>query len=657
VQQKLVVDEATGHNAPAAPAVATLGHLIIEAAGFSAVFLLGRFLAVRVRLPFSNPDGIIGTLAAIRYNPANNIVRFLLITLFPTGALAAFFLLARGALVSWLFPLPLPEVSDEPGPRTVAWGWFLLPVVIVTALLVGLDSPSYMSVGSLEPFEEGLPLSAGMSYLSGGTPYRDFVFFHGLYDEPLRIAVSFKLFGHSIGAMRTLQSINKIVTFGLLAWFLFRLFRGNAASCVFALFALYWLEPAQEVLRQRAGIMHLHSVMIISRDMFLFAFLVVLTFLADKVRRPESAEKGIFWIAMVWSATPALGFIHSMERGIYLLVVFAVIVPVCYFLFFRGQPAAAPFLTGCAIGFFLSALLFTVLIRGAFAELGRFIALLVSNAVQLQFGYPYPVLDRPYTLIGLMMAFSCFWIFRMFFIHLRSGNGIVESIRGFLRKNFMEAALLFVSMLFYRNALGRTDWIHVAYVLSAPTILFLFVVIRHLFMPLSREIAIEKFARLKIAFVALFWIAAAGQGWILLGNVWRKDLLNENFPLAKDDSQYLPAPWKPVVSFLRQNLSPDESFYTLSDELSIYYFVGKPCPVRFPLLNMVVKNEQYQREIIADLEAHRVKYVVVDPQSDPFKFDGYSNELRAPLVFEYVRAHYQQYLDMDGQLIFARKGG
>ena len=114
---------------------------------------------------------------------------------------------------------------------------------------------------------------------------------------------------------------------------------------------------------------------------------------------------------------------------------------------------------------------------------------------------------------------------------------------------------------------------------------------------------------------------------------------------------------KSIVSFLRQNLSPEERFYTLSDELSIYYFVGKPCPVRFPLLDLVAKNEQYQREIIADLEIHNVKYVVVDPKSFYFQIDGYSNELRAPLVFEYVRAHYEQYLDIDGQLIFARKSG
>ena len=43
-----------------------------------------------------------------------------------------------------------------------------------------------------------------------------------------------------------------------------------------------------------------------------------------------------------------------------------------------------------------------------------------------------------------------------------------------------------------------------------------------------------------------------------------------------------------------------------------------------------MKDDQYQRKIIADLDAHRVKYIVWDPQSIYFQIDGFSNELRAP---------------------------
>jgi len=397
------------------------------------------------------------------------------------------------------------------------------------------------------------------------------------------------------------------------------------------------------------------------RDLVLFAFLTVLTFLAARVRRHKlsssrsvgaeaSAGKGIFWLSVALGALPGLGCIHSIERGVYLLVAFAVIVPACYFFFFRGGPSAKPFLAGCAGGFVFSAALLTILIRGAFQDLLRLTALLASTDVQLSFGFPYPFEAGPYVLISLMMAFNCFWVIRAFLRHWGAAQGLVEGIRNFTREHFMEAAMLLLSMLYYKNALGRSDWIHVAYVLSIPTILFLFIALQHFIQPL-----LLKIAPLRIAFITGVWILIAMQSFALLRNIPRHNLLRENFPLAVDDSQYLPDNWKGLVSFLRANLSRDESFYTLSDEISIYYFVGKLCPVRFPLLDMVVKNEYYQRQIITDLEAGNVKFVVGDFANQYYQLDGISNELRAPLVFDYIREHYQEHQKIDDQVILIRK--
>ena len=83
--------------------------------------------------------------------------------------------------------------------------------------------------------------------------------------------------------------------------------------------------------------------------------------------------------------------------------------------------------------------------------------------------------------------------------------------------------------------------------------------------------------------------------------------------------------------------------------------MGKLCPVRFPLLDMVVKNEYYQKQIMTDLEAGNVKFVVADFANPYYQLDGISNELRAPLVFEYIREHYQEHREIDGQVILIRK--
>ena len=619
---------------------------------FMMVFILSYLTALGVTLPFSNPHGIVGTLTAIQFNPHTNIVRFLIITISPALSLVAAYFLFPRYLQCRLFRAPFDEMPADTF-RPTRWRWVLAPLLVLTTLLVALDSASYMASGAFEPFEEGQPLSAGMSYLIGGTPYRDFVFVHGLYDEPLRAALAFTIFSPSISGLRALQSINKVLTFGFLTWFLFRAFRGKTVYAFALLFAFHQWRPEGADGVSRA-IWAVHPVIIVPRDMMLFAFLVGLTYLYERIGHDPGRSARLFWLAAAWSIVPGLGYIHSMERGIYLLLAFTIIAPFCYVLFFRGGPHARPFFLGCLVGLGSSLLVLTVLIDGAFGELGRFMSLLASNDIQLQFGYPYPFGALPYVAISMMMAFNCFWLVREFLIRCRHTAGLVPALREFLRTYLVEASLLLVSMLFYKNALGRPDWIHVAYVLPAPVILFALILLRHVLPPFLRGAGVAIAAGVRVAAVVAFWLLVAGWNVRLAASILREGVVEQNFPLGIEDGHYLPERWKRLVPFLRSTLSSNESFYMLSDELSLYYFVDKPCPVRFPMLDIVVKNERYQREIIADLEARRVKYVVYDPSSYYYQIDGFSNAVRAPLVFEYVHAHYRRYREIDGQVVLIR---
>ena len=79
---------------------------------------------------------------------------------------------------------------------------------------------------------------------------------------------------------------------------------------------------------------------------------------------------------------------------------------------------------------------------------------------------------------------------------------MIEGMRSFLRDYLVEASLLLVSMLFYKNALGRSDWIHVAYVLPIPVVLFSLIALRHVLAPLARHIGRPRIAGLTTAFAA-----------------------------------------------------------------------------------------------------------------------------------------------------------
>ena len=157
------VDSLTAPTAKATPNVRSVIPLV---AIFSGAFILASYFASLVELPFSNPHEIVGTLTEIRYNPSTNIGRFMLIVLLPTFALTVAFIVLPRARTQQLFPPPAAE-RNEAG-RSIWQQKIFVPVLIVGTFLVALDTASYLSVDSLENFEEGQTLSNGMSYLNDG---------------------------------------------------------------------------------------------------------------------------------------------------------------------------------------------------------------------------------------------------------------------------------------------------------------------------------------------------------------------------------------------------------------------------------------------------------------------------------------------------------
>lgn len=384
------------------------------------------------------------------------------------------------------------------------------------------------------------------------------------------------------------------------------------------------------------------------RDLALFAFLVVLALLAQRIQKPRS-PRGLFWTTAAFSAVPVFGYIHSMERGLYLVTAFAVLAPVLYIFFFREAPARMPFLKGCAAGFVFSLAVLAFLVHGDFPDLIRQSAFLASTDLQLQSGARFHFHDLVYAIVCLMMAFNLFSIAAEFLRHMRASRSTAQAIHGFLQSHLVEFGLLILSMLYFRNALGRFDWVHVAYVLPAPAVLFLYILFRRGIWPLLLRFGVLQKA-LNMG-VPLLCVLALG---ILSSKVIGGDLLSENFPLRYADDHYVPENWKQMIGFLRDNLAKDETFFILTDETSFYYFVGKECPVRFPLLSSVARSEKYQREIIDDLKSKKVKYVIADPRSKYYRMDGVPNDLKAPLVFEYIHEHYTAYRDIDGNMVYMK---
>ena len=162
----------------------------------------------RIQLPFSNPWGIVGLLSAQEYNPLNDMIRFLFLLTAPSVVLIFFF---SSRFTRELFISGIASVHSF-GPAT-SGKWFLrffIYLLVVAALFIACGAT--YRVHTLDTYHGGETLGAAIDYLSGKVPYRDTIFYHGAFRDPLRSVLAFKLFGKSIAAVRTLETILRIIT-------------------------------------------------------------------------------------------------------------------------------------------------------------------------------------------------------------------------------------------------------------------------------------------------------------------------------------------------------------------------------------------------------------------------------------------------------------
>ena len=111
------------------------------------------------------------------------------------------------------------------------------------------------------------------------------------------------------------------------------------------------------------------------------------------------------------------------------------------------------------------------------------------------------------------------------------------------------------------------------------------------------------------------------------------------FPLGIPDREFIPRNYIETISFLRKSLDENEGFFTMTSEASWYYFISKPCPTRFPVVWFAMPYF-YQNEIVDDLRKRNVKFILYRNVHWANEIDGFSNEIRLPIVVEYIKQKY-----------------
>ena len=560
----------------------------------SFVFLLGMVVSLmlydKIELPFSNPWDIKGPVAAIKYNPHNDILRFVLVVAFPSIFLLALTLnkYVRGLCISKV--ARFGSVENNKKKRKSAE--LLVYLLLFSALLV--QGGNTYRVQPLDTFHEGETLGPAIDYLNGEIPYKDFVFIHGVFHEPLRSVLAFKLFGQSIGSLRTLESLLGIVTLCLFTYTLHVLFKRNIhfTSISFGcLMVVNYLYPAKIIWY------------ITYIEIPLLLFLIVAVKIRGVITETDQGIRRIRTHLLLFFFTfiPTLSFANSIDRGFFLSTAATLYSIGIYWVFIRKTDWK--YLVSLLAGYVFGLVCVGMAIRWAFYDFVQYVVVLLRYE-PLMNGYVYPFLRAEFLLPVLLLSITLYWLTGRFIeTYWNQGRQFFNASKIFYVTHFLELLLFILAVFYFRRALGRADGAHLGGVTFAICILGGYVVMKHFTGPFF-ERRKRKQLLLTVASVFVlgffFTVATPAVDW----KNWYR------FPLAFRDEAFIPMSYQPAIVYLKKGLGHDEDFLTLTSEASWYYFLDKPCPIRFALIYQAMPHF-YQEEIVRTLKSRNIKYVPV----------------------------------------------
>lgn len=602
-----------------------------------AVFALGIGLGVLlwnlIKLPYHNSWGITGPLTFIKYNPLNTQVRFVVLIVLPALLLAIAYLLNVGGFRNVSFIEDSSELEPDLSEKTTrAKTWFFAIVLVLFAVLIALP----VQLSTFDTFHDGESLGPAINYNLGQVPYKDVNFFHGLYEDPLRSVLAFKLFGKSIGATKTMQSVNKLVVFLLLTFLLYKLFQGNFLYC-FTAFILFLTLQGLSVLTAPRNLF----LIIPPRAMTMVAFSLTVVYLREFIKREMTSRRRLFVICFFFSFIGVASFAYSIDMGLYLFVAYLILAIVLYVFIFHRSPLRITYLASSLLGPGLAVVLLGFLLRWDFGAFFRFTFWYIPKYKELADGYLYPLRSYQGFSVPLLIACSTFWVVYKGIQTLRANAKIRDAVRDFLRQYLIEFTLLVLAIFSYRSALGRAGQSHFAYSALFTYLLTTYILIKYYFhRMLNSDVAVT--SGVKKVFVCAVAVLVLVSSIQLVRGVVTKNTLAENFPLRTKDSQFVPTKWKAAIRFLKKNLGKDESFVTMTNEASWYYLVDRPSPTRFQVV-MGAMPYFYQRDLVNDIKNKNVKFIIYKNQNWFNHIDEIPNEKRLPIVYKYINSSFEPY--------------
>lgn len=540
----------------------------------------------------TNPYQIIGPTTEQNYNPQNNTIRYLLVTLGTIITSYGLYILDKKHQIKYIN--------------------VFIVLIVTTSFTLSQVTTFNQKVGNIDMFHDGEQLGVGSAIqFFNKHPFTEMFFLHGYFADPGIALLSFNLFGTSIGSFYFLNTLFVIISFLLLIGILSMIIKDRF---LFITLSFYLIAGS--------------TIFSFSRDLLTFLFILLIFLVSTK---KISLFKGLYLSTLITS----FNFLYSLDRAYYTFAangLFIFITGLSYITKKNNLQKIQHILkivfpTTLAIS---TTTIIAIIFFGwkAFQEFFIITFFKIPQMKPFLDEYAFPKL--------IITSLFPYWIPIILII----GSTLLSLHYATKTKwNSLSPFLITINilaLLYYRSAIGRSDLHHITYVFH---IIVIAAIITGSIILTSQKSTTTKLLVYILA-SAIFLLPYINYQKLFLPPTYKVDDIIQFITLFDTkDERWISAEQQAVSTYISQNTSNNDYIFVYTNESVYYYLFNRQNPTRFYTIWFASPN-YYQQEVINDLQKNKPKLIIYKSSFWSNKIDNIPNEKRLPIIEKWIKNNY-----------------
>ena len=562
-----------------------------------------------IEVPFKNPKGITGPLTVAKFNPVNNILRFVCFISIPS---LFFFVLCKS--------FTKKEETKKLIPPADKFNRFV-PLLVLSFILYNLTISfinGFEDYAPFDSFHEGESLTAAYNYVSGLGLWKGTHFIHGAFYDPLKAVFGWKLFGdQTIGSFRV---VNYALSNCLLplSYYVFLVSKYYMTKNTI----LKIIPLTLMVLSLKEGFFNYFN----QRDILVFVVLSLIIY--------ERIKKNNF-TSFIIGLLVCTNYFYTIDRGIYLLCAIIIYYVVCLITAEYKEYSIRKvqfFLIGLVIGLVLYTLIFGM------DEMKYFFTTTYGFYTEKDYFDSY-IFSKPS--MNILKSYSSFSVYLLVLTILI----FIYSFLAFYSKStkdnifFVHLVLVILSVFYFRSALGRSDFAHINYSIGFLVISFFYILIPIIFHFGNKFLKFSK--NIQLILLSIF-------GFKILTIPLDTDKILSFSERLKNytslqDAHFLHGYMTlDTLEDLRDLVKNEDTVFNYTSEAAMPYLLRvKHCGRYY--VPWFASSTARQYEIIDDIKKHKPKYVLYKSNHFANQMDNIVNSQRYNILDPYIKDNFFPY--------------